>query len=65
VKIYEPIIVYFMRYSWATNAFNNRIPKEKVKLALGKGSEIVTDVYIDFDLKLVEEANRKEIDLVI
>lgn len=65
VKIYEPLTVYYMRHSWATIAYNNGISKDTVKLALGHGSETVTDIYIDFDLKLVDEANRKVIDLVI
>jgi integrase len=57
--------VLYARHSRATIAYNNGIPKDTVRLALGNGSNTVTDTYIDIDLKLVDEANRKIIDLVI
>jgi hypothetical protein len=57
--------VLYARHSRATIAYNNGIPKDTVRLALGNGSNTVTDTFIDIDLKLVDEANRKIIDLVI
>lgn len=65
LKIKEKVTTYYARHSWATIAFNNGISKDVVKLALGHGSNTVTDLYIDFDLKPVDEANRKVIDLIV
>lgn len=65
LKIKEKVTTYFARHSWATIAFNNGISKDVVKLALGHGTRTVTDLYIDFDLKPVDEANRKVIDLIV
>ncbi len=45
--------------------FRNHNFKDVVKLALGHGSRTVTDLYTDFDLKPVDEANRKVIDLIV
>ena len=56
---------YFARHSWATLAYNNGISKDNVRLALGHGGETVTDTYIDFDLLMVDMANRKIIDLIV
>lgn len=64
-KINVPITTYYARHSWATIAYNNGIPKDDVRLALGHGAETVTDTYIDFDLALVDSANRKIIDLIV
>lgn len=65
LKIRDKVTTYYARHSWATIAYNNGISKDVVKLALGHGAASVTDVYIDFDLKPVDEANRKVIDLVV
>ena len=65
LKIKQKVTTYYARHSWATIAFNNGVSKDVVKLALGHGTRTVTDLYIDFDLKPVDEANRKVIDLVV
>ena len=48
----------------ATIASSLDIPKETIAAALGHGGNTVTDIYIDFDQKKVDEANRKVIDHV-
>lgn len=57
---------YWARHSWATIAASLDIPKETISAALGHsiGSEI-TAIYIDFDNKKVDEANRKVLDWVL
>lgn len=68
-KIREPlfpdITSYWARHTWATIAASLDIPKETISAALGHeiGSK-VTSIYIDFDQKKVDEANRKVIDYV-
>lgn len=47
------------RHTWATIASELDIPKETIAAALGHGGNTVTDIYIDFDQKKVDEANRK------
>lgn len=65
IELEENVTTYTMRHTWATLAYNHGISKDTVQKALGHGSETVTDVYIDFDLKAVDEANRKVMDLVL
>lgn len=68
-KIREPlfpkITSYWARHTWATIAASLDIPKETISAALGHeiGSKI-TSIYIDFDQKKIDEANRKVIDHV-
>ena len=50
---------YYTRHTWATLASELDIPKETIAAALGHGGNTVTDIYIDFDQKKVDEANRK------
>lgn len=68
-RTYNPlqpdISVYWARHSWATIAASLDIPKETIAHALGHGSETDTDVYIDFDMSKVDDANRKVIDWVL
>ena len=56
------ISTYFARHSWATMASSLGIPKDIISAALGHllGSA-VTDIYIDFDFHLIDEANEKVI----
>ncbi len=56
---------YWARHTWATIAASLDIPKETIAAALGHGGNTVTDIYIDFDRKKVDEANRKVIDWVL
>ena len=66
-KVREPLFKdlssYWSRHTWATIAASIDIPKETISEALGHsiGSE-VTSIYIKFDHKKVDEANRKVID---
>jgi integrase len=53
-----------MRHTWATLAAELDIPKETISAALGHGKKTVTDIYIQFDRKKIDEANRKVIDHV-
>jgi integrase len=55
---------YSMRHTWATLAAELDIPKETISAALGHGKKTVTDIYIKFDRKKIDEANRKVIDYV-
>lgn len=58
---------YFARHSWATIAYNDlQIPKDIIAQALGhSGGETVTDIYLDKDPRLVDEANRRVLDWVL
>lgn len=62
--IYPELTTYWARHSWATIAASLDIPKETIAAALGHGQNSITDIYIDFDQKKVDEANRKVIDFV-
>lgn len=59
------LTTYFARHSWATIAASLDIPKETIAAALGHGGRTVTDIYISFDRKKVDEANRRVIDEVM
>lgn len=57
---------YWARHTWATIADELNIPKEVISGALGHkiGSE-ETSIYIRFDQKKIDEANRRVIDYVL
>jgi integrase len=63
--INKPVSTYYARHSWATIASDLDIPKETISAALGHeiGSEI-TSIYINYDQKKVDEANRKVIEKI-
>ena len=63
--LFPELSSYWSRHTWATLAASLDIPKETISEALGHsfGSE-VTSIYIKFDRKKVDEANRKVIDFV-
>lgn len=65
-KVYEPLFpgltTYWARHTWATVAAGLDIPKETIAAALGHGGNTVTDIYIDFDQRKVDAANRRVID---
>ena len=69
VKTYHPlqpqISTYWARHTWATIAASLDIPKETIAHALGHGNNSVTDIYIDFDMRKVDDANRRVIDWVL
>jgi hypothetical protein len=55
---------YVARHSWATIAASLDVPKDVIAHALGHGGSSVTDIYIDFDMRKVDEANRRVLDWV-
>lgn len=59
------LTTYWARHSWATIASSLGIQRDTIAHALGHGSETVTDIYIDFDQKHVDDANRKVLDWVL
>lgn len=68
-KEYRPLFpeltTYWARHTWASIAASLDIPKETIAQALGHGGNSVTDIYIDFDRRKVDEANRKVLDYVL
>jgi len=61
-----PVTLYWARHSWASLAIELGYPVDVVSSALGHSHGTkVTMVYISFDLKKVDEANRKVIDYVL
>lgn len=63
--LFPNISQYWCRHTWATIAASLDIPKETIAAALGHGGNTVTDIYIDFDRRKVDEANRRVIDWVL
>ena len=59
------LTIYWGRHTWATLAAGLDVPKDTIAVALGHGGNTVTDVYIDFDRRKVDVANRRVIDLVL
>lgn len=62
---FPEISSYWARHTWATIAASLDIPKDTIAAALGHGGNTVTDIYIDFDQRKVDEANRRVIDWVL
>jgi integrase len=59
------LTTYVMRHTWATIAAELDIPKETISMALGHSfGSSVTDIYIHFNRKKVDDANRKIIDYI-
>lgn len=56
---------YWARHSWATMAAYLDIPKETIAAALGHSGNTVTDVYIKFDTRKIDTANRRVLDLIL
>ena len=65
VPFASELTIYWARHTWATLAAGLDVPKETIAAALGHGANTVTDVYIDFDRRKVDAANRRVIDLVL
>lgn len=63
--LFPGLTTYWARHTWATVAADLDIPKETIAAALGHGGNTVTDIYIDFNTKKIDEANRKVIDWVL
>ncbi len=69
-KIYEPmfpeITAYWARHSWATIASDIDIPDRVIAEALGhEYGNRITNIYINFNIKKVDAANRKVLDWVL
>lgn len=64
---FEGVSSYWARHSWASIAYNDLgISKDVIAQALGhSGGETVTDIYLDKDPRLVDEANRSVLDWVL
>lgn len=63
--LHPQLTTYWARHTWATIAASLDIPKETIAAALGHGGNTITDIYIDFDQRKVDEANRRVIDWVL
>lgn len=68
-KIHEPLLPeltqYWCRHTWATIAAELDIPKETIAAALGHDmGNSTTAIYINFNQKKVDEANRRVIDFL-
>lgn len=63
--MFPGISTYWARHSWATIAASLDIPRDTIAHALGHGNNTVTDIYIDFDERKVDEANRRVLDWVL
>lgn len=59
------LTTYWARHSWATIAASLDIPKDTIAAALGHGGNTVTDIYIEYDMSKVDDANRKVLDWVL
>ena len=62
---FPDLTCYWARHTWATLAAELEIPKETIGAALGHAGTSVTDIYINFDKKKIDEANRKVIDFIL
>lgn len=58
------ISLYWARHSWATIAAGLDVPKETIAAALGHSQSTVTDIYIKFDNRKIDAANREVLDYV-
>jgi integrase len=57
-KLGFKISTYSARHSWATIAAKLGVSRDTISHALGHGIDSMTDIYIDFDLEKVDEANK-------
>lgn len=61
----DTLTTYWARHSWATIAAYLDIPKETIAAALGHSDRSVTDIYIEFDKRKVDVANRRVLNFVL
>ena len=66
VKVWHPLMpdvtYYMLRHTWACMAAELDIPKDIIALCLGHGKRTVTDVYVRYDQRKIDDANRKVLD---
>lgn len=70
IRRYEPLFpdlsIYYARHTWATIASDLDIPDATISAALGHGhGNPTTAIYIDFNAKKIDDANRKVLDWVL
>lgn len=65
--LFPGLSTYWARHTWATVASELGIPIDVIGRALGHSdqSHAVTNIYVDFDLKKIDKANRKVLDSLI
>lgn len=64
--LYPQLTTYWARHSWATVAAELDIPNEVIAAALGHTyGNRTTAIYINFNAKKIDEANRRVIDYVL
>lgn len=63
--LFPRLSTYYSRHSWATLAARLDVPIDTISRALGHsiGSD-VTNIYIDFDNRKIDQANRKVLDAI-
>ena len=59
------LTTYYARHSWATIAKSIGISRDTIRLGLGHGLNTITDIYIDYDIGVVDKANRKVISKIL
>lgn len=59
------LTTYYARHTWATIASYIGISHDIISKSLGHGGNTVTDIYINFDMSKVDDANRKVLDYVL
>lgn len=64
-KINVPLTSYWARHSWASIASDLDFSKEVIAHGLGHGNNSVTDTYINYNIKKVDNANRVIIDYIL
>lgn len=64
--LFPALTSYWARHTWATIASELDIPKDVIGHALGHSwaTSTTTDIYIDFNMKKVDEANRRVLDYI-
>jgi hypothetical protein len=65
VPLFPKLTTYWARHTWASIAASLDIPRDTIAHALGHGGNTVTDIYIDFDSRKVDDANRLVLDYVL
>jgi integrase len=63
-EIDKALSTYYARHTWATLAAGLDIPKETISRALGHSRNSITDIYINFDRRKINEANQRVIKLI-
>lgn len=64
--VWPELTSYWARHTWGTIARSIGVSKDDISLALGHGSKNpVTDIYLDEDMGLIDNANRRVLDWVL